>query len=72
MYIILEYVAYVGIVGMLGALLFGASASVLITHEGVRQAALTSRRLVGRVMQTVERYRSVLPILPRHNSPESQ
>ena len=72
MYIILEYVAYVGIVGVLGALLFGASATVLITREGARQAVLTSRTLADRAMQTVERYRAALPMLPRHNSQESQ
>jgi hypothetical protein len=72
MYIVLEYVAYVGIVGMLGALLFGPSATVLITREGAKQVALTSRRLADRARQTVERYRAALPMLPRHNSHESQ
>jgi hypothetical protein len=72
MYIILEYVAYVGIVGVLGALLFGASATVLITREGAKQAALTSRKFADRARQTVERYRAALPMLPRHNSQESR
>ena len=72
MYIILEYVAYVGIVGMLGALLFGASATVLITREGAKQAAVTSRRLADRARHTVERCRAALPTPPRHNSQESQ
>ena len=72
MYIILEYVAYVGIVGVLGALLFAASATVLITREGAKQAALTSRKFADRVRQTVERYRAALPMLPRHNSQENQ
>lgn len=72
MYIVLEYVAYVGIVGVLGALLFGASATVLITREGAKQAALTSRRLAGRARQTVERYSAALPMLLRHNSQEGQ
>jgi hypothetical protein len=72
MYIVLEYVAYVGIIGVLGALLFGASATVIITREGAKQAALTSRRLAGRARQTLDRYRAALPMLPRHNSQGSQ
>lgn len=71
MYIILEYVAYVTIVGLLGALLFGASATVLITREGAKQAALTSRKLANRARQAAERYRAVLPGLPHHSSQES-
>jgi hypothetical protein len=72
MYIILEYLAYLAIVGLLGALLFGASAAVLITREGAKQAALTSRKLADRARQTVGRYRTALPRPPRHNSQQSQ
>jgi len=72
MYIILEYLAYLAIVGLLGVLLFGASATVLITREGAKQAALTSRKLADRARQAVGRYRIAFPRPPRHNSQQSQ
>jgi L-cystine uptake protein TcyP (sodium:dicarboxylate symporter family) len=63
MYVILEYVACAAIVGVLGAVLFGASATVLITREGAKHAALASRKLAERARQTVERYCAALPRL---------
>jgi hypothetical protein len=71
MYIILEYATYLTIVGVLGALLFGASATVLVTREGAKQAALTSRKLADRARHTLERYRGLLPIVSPHNSQEN-
>ncbi len=72
MYVVLEYLTYVALAGVLGAVLFGASATVLVTHEGAKRAAQVSRQLADRGGQVLSRYLSALSTLQGHNSHESQ
>ena len=44
MYIVLEYLAYIALVSTLGALLFAASAVLLVTQEGAKRVTASSRR----------------------------
>jgi hypothetical protein len=72
MYVVLEYFAYVALVGVVGLVLFGASATVLITREGARRAVHISRQLAGRGSQILGKYLSTTSPLQEQNSPESQ
>jgi len=51
--IVLEYLAYVFVAIILSALLFAASALVVLGREGARQLAPTSRKIADRAMHIV-------------------
>ena len=51
--IVLEYLAYVFVAVVLSALLFAASALVVLSREGARQLAPTSRKIANRAMHVV-------------------
>jgi hypothetical protein len=72
MYIMLEYLAYVTLVAVLGAVLFGASTTVLIAREGARRAAQISRQLAHRRGQFLSKYFAAPSTLPRQDSPETR
>jgi hypothetical protein len=67
MYIILEYLTYVALVTLLGGLLFAASATVLVTKEGAKIAAKSSRKLASRAAQLASRHLSALSTAQRQN-----
>jgi hypothetical protein len=71
MYIILEYLAYVTLVAVLGAVLFGASATVLITSEGFKRAAQISRELADRRAHFLSKYLAGPSTLQRQHSQET-
>jgi hypothetical protein len=64
MYIILEYVAYVTLVAILGAVLFGASTTFLIVREGARRAVQISRQLADRRGPLLSKYLAAFSTLP--------
>jgi hypothetical protein len=53
MYIVLEYLAYVFVTVIAAALLFAGSALVVLSREGVKQFAPTSRKIANRTMHVV-------------------
>jgi len=71
MYIVFEYLAYVTLAVVAGAVLFGASATVLVTREGAKRVAATSRRLAGQAADLLAEYWNALRTWHRPNSQES-
>ena len=53
MYIVLEYFTYVFVAVIAAALLFAASALVVLGREGAKQLAPTSRKIANRTMRVV-------------------
>ncbi len=56
MYIILEYLAYVAVVSTLAAVLFAASAMFLISKEGAKRLAETSRKIAEQATNLVDEH----------------
>lgn len=50
-YIALEYLAYVLVVALLGVVLFGTSALILVSQEGAKHLAASSRKVAERTVQ---------------------
>jgi len=50
-YIALEYLAYVLVVVLLGAVLFGTSALILVSQEGAKHLAASSHKVAERTVQ---------------------
>lgn len=71
MYIILEYLTYVVLVTLLGGLLFVASATLLVTKEGARIAAESSRKLATHAAQMASRHLSAPSAAQRQASRQS-
>ena len=53
MYIIWEYAAYVVMVVVLSALLFGATAIIVVTQAGARRLTETSRKVASNAIHLV-------------------
>jgi len=70
LYIILEYVAYLCLVAILGAVMFLASATLLITKEGARRVAESSRKLAEQAAHLVAKHvRATSELPPRPSQP---
>lgn len=54
LYIALEYLTYVFVVTLLGTALFATSTLVLLSQEGAKHVAATSRRVVDRTVHLAE------------------
>jgi hypothetical protein len=72
MYIIWEYVAYVALVAILGAVLFGASTTVLIAREGARRAVQISRQFAARKGPLLSKYLAAFSTLPPQESQKTR
>ena len=50
-YIVVEYLTYIIVVTLLGAVLFGTSAVALLSQEGAKYLARNSRKVAERTLQ---------------------
>ena len=64
LYIVLEYLAYLCLVAILGAVMFLASATLLITKEGAKRVADSSRKLAQQAAHLVAKHVHATSELP--------
>lgn len=69
MYIILEYLAWLSIVAVLGTLAFAASAALIATREGARRAVRSSRQLGQQLGELAKRTSEANQALSAANQP---
>lgn len=73
MYLILEYLTYIFVVSVLGAMLFGASAMLLVTKEGAKHLTEISKRIAAHaVVQITNRFEVSFSQLPQSQDPVHQ
>ncbi|HEV2492414.1 MAG TPA: hypothetical protein VG204_05005 [Terriglobia bacterium] len=53
-YVALEYLSYVFVVIVLGAVLFGTSALIVVSQEGAKHLAANSRKVAERTVQLAQ------------------
>ena len=54
LYIVLEYLTYVLVVLLIGAILFGTSALLILGQEGAKHLAVSSRKVAERTVQLAQ------------------
>jgi hypothetical protein len=60
MYIVLEYLTWLSLVTLLGGVFFLASAAILLSREGLKIVAVSSRRTATEFMEYASKHVSAL------------
>jgi hypothetical protein len=71
MYIVLEYLMYLALVTVLGAVAFALTAAAVITQEGAKRVAQSSRKLAGQAVELAEKHLPTFAAAHSQNAEQS-